>query len=241
MEIQARKIKNVIILDLIGRIDIDSALFIEIIGQCLRDGYTDILCNFENIQSIDYVGVSAIAIANHEVSSHHGKIKFINVSEQARRLFNITGLDQTLEIYSCESEALENFKKDKITEKINKMKWRRRFKRLHLDLSIEIKPRYSSGSVTQKGEILNLSAVGAYIYGCSQFKLGDDLVIKIKLPHPFKEDLTLNARVVWLPEKNLQHPIYPGIGVEFHPITSQNQQKIIDYIERNLSHLPQDN
>ena len=56
MEIKARQNGSIVILDLAGRIDIDSANFVEAVGQCVRDGYLDILCNFEEVDFIDYLG-----------------------------------------------------------------------------------------------------------------------------------------------------------------------------------------
>ena len=61
-----------------GRIDSDSANLIEIVGQCVRDGYTDVLCNFETVESIDYLGVSAIVIAYKEI---------VNNKNEAARTF----------------------------------------------------------------------------------------------------------------------------------------------------------
>ena len=45
MNIRARQKDNIVILDLSGRIDVDSANLVEAVAQCLRDGYNDILCS----------------------------------------------------------------------------------------------------------------------------------------------------------------------------------------------------
>jgi len=45
LEIKLRQKDYVIIMDLSGSIDVNSANLVEVVGQCLRDGYTDILCN----------------------------------------------------------------------------------------------------------------------------------------------------------------------------------------------------
>lgn len=54
-------------MDLSGKIDVDSANLVEAIGQCLRDGYVDIVCNLEEIDFIDYMGISVIGGAYKEV------------------------------------------------------------------------------------------------------------------------------------------------------------------------------
>ena len=79
LEIKIRQAGTIVILDLSGRIDVDSANLVEVIGQCVRDGYSDILCNLEDIQTIDYMGVSVVAIAYKEVINHQGRMKFTNI------------------------------------------------------------------------------------------------------------------------------------------------------------------
>ena len=63
--------------------------------------------------------------------------------------------------------------------------------------------------------------------------------IKITLA-PKQEELELTARVVWVPDKEVQLHEYPGIGVEFRNISTANQQKLIEFIDRNLSFRPSD-
>lgn len=234
MEIRARQKNNIIILDLSGRIDVDSANLVEVVGQCLRDGYNEIICNFAEVDFIDYMGVSVIVIAYKEVVNSNGRMKFAHVPAHLYGLFSISGLDKAMEIYATEELALSSFKEDKIIEKIKKMQLRRRFKRLPIDIKIELKAKHEKSPSCLKLDILNLSAVGAYIYGCDKFKLGDEVILKMKLA-PKNEELELGAKVVWLPDKQIQQQIRPGMGVEFHNIPASVQQKLLAFIERNLS------
>lgn len=241
LEIKARQKGNVIILDLIGRVDVDSANLIEIVGQCIRDGYTDILCNLEDVETIDYMGISAIVIAYKEVVNNKGRMKFASIPVHLKNVFGVAGLDRVIDIYPTVEGALHTFQEDKIIEKISKMQLRRRFKRLPIDMKIELKNKYDKRAICHKGDILNLSGVGAFIHGCGQFKLGDEVILKLKLPpkgssHESQE-IDLEAKVVWLPDKQVQHHAYPGMGVEFHHISGPVQQKLLEFIERNLSHL----
>ncbi|MEW6101880.1 MAG: anti-sigma factor antagonist [Candidatus Omnitrophota bacterium] len=234
MEIRARQKGNAIILDLCGRIDADAANLVEVVGQCLRDGYNDILCNLEEVEFIDYMGVSAIVLAYKEVANNHGRMKFVNIPVHLRGIFSVSGIDRVIETYASEELALNSFKEDKVIESIKKMQLRRRFKRLPIDIKIELKAKYDNCPTCLKADILNLSAVGAYIYGCENFKLGDDVILKLKLP-PHQEEVELAAKVVWLPDKQVQRHFYPGMGVEFSNISSREQQKLVEFIDRNLS------
>ena len=239
LEIKVRQCGNIIILDLGGRIDVDSANLVEVIGQCLRDGYSDILCNLEDIEAIDYMGISVVVIAYKEAANHHGRIKFVNIPAHLKGVFAISGTDRVIEIYASEDLALNSFKDDKIIENIKRMQLRRRFKRLPIDLKIELKSKKDDSPACLKADILNLSAAGAFIFGCSKFKLKDEVMLKMKLA-PKQEELELEAGVVWVPDKEVQRHEYPGMGVEFCNISAANQQKLIEFIERNLSFMPSD-
>jgi len=239
LEIKLRQSGNCIVLDLCGQIDVDSANLVEVVGQCVRDGYSDILCNLEDIQGVDYMGVSVVAIAYKEVVNHDGRMKFANIPAHLRYIFTVSGMDRVIEIYASEDSALNSFKEDKAIEEIKRMQLRRRFKRLPIDLKIELKSKKDNLSECLKVEMLNLSAVGAFIFGCNKFKLQDEVILKMILA-PKSEVLELQARVVWVPDKGVQPHEYPGIGVEFSNLSAENQQKIIDFIDRNISFSPSD-
>ena len=239
LEIKLRQSGNSIILDLCGRIDVDSANLVEVVGQCVRDGYLDILCNLEDIQAVDYMGISVVVIAYKEVANHNGRMKFVNIPVHLRDIFTVSGMDRVMDIYASEDVALNSFKEDRAIENIKRMQLRRRFKRLPIDLKIELKSKEDSSLGCLKVEMLNLSAVGAFIFGCDKFKLEDEVTLKMKLA-PKPEVLELEARVVWVPDKGVQPHEYPGIGVEFSNLSAENQQRIIEFIERNISSILSD-
>jgi anti-anti-sigma factor len=239
LEIKLRQSGSCVVLDLCGRIDVDSARLVEIVGECVRDGYLDILCNLEDVEAIDYMGVSVVVIAYKEVVNHQGRIKFVNIPAHLKGVFAISGIDRVIEIYTSEDLALNSFKEDKAIENIKRMQLRRRFKRLPIDLKIELKSKQGGSLDCLKVEMLNLSALGAFIFGCGKFKLGDEVTLEMKLA-PNLELLELEARVVWVPDKSVQPHEYPGIGVEFYNLSATNQQKIIEFIDRNISFSPSD-
>ena len=75
------------------------------------------------------------------------------------------------------------------------MQLRRRFKRLPVGINIELKHRYKDGTTCWGAEIVNISAVGAFVFGCRGFKLGDEVLLKFKLP-PGYDELEMGAKVV---------------------------------------------
>lgn len=239
MNIRARKKQDVIILDLSGRIDVDSANFVEAVGQCVHEGYPDVLCNFEDVESIDYMGISVIVIAYKEVVNNGGRMRFVNVPGHLKGPLSVAGLDRTIEVFASEEAALNSFKEDAIIENIKKMQLRRRFKRLPLDIKIEIRPRLPENASACSVEMLNLSAVGCFLFGCGKFKLGDEVMVRLRLP-PDAGELNLAAKVVWVTDKQVQRPFHPGLGLSFENISSGDQQKIVTFIDRNLSFMSTD-
>ncbi len=239
MDIRARQNNGIIILELSGRIDANCANLVEAVAQCLRDGYLDIICNLEEIDFIDYMGISVLVIVYKEVVNSQGRIKFMNVPVHIRNILAIAGLDRVIEMFPDEESALKSFQEDKVIEEIKKMQLRRRFKRLPIDIKVELKSKSAKDPVCLNFDLINISAIGAFIFGCDKFKLGDEVVLKLKLP-PKQEELEIEAKVVWIPDKQVQPHSYPGIGVEFTNISSFVQQKLIDFIERNLSFLSSD-
>lgn len=225
---------NIVVLDVSGAIDVNSAKLVEVVGQCISDGYSDILCNFEEVDKIDYMGISVIAIAYKEIINNNARMKLVNIPAHLKNLFSVTGLDRSIDIYATEELAISSFKEDKAIEDIKKMQLRRRFKRLPMDIKVELKAKCAGSPVCLKVDVLNLSAVGAYIYGCGKFKLGDEVVLKFK-GIPNLEETELEAKVVWVCDRQIQSHLYPGMGVEFHNIQSVIQEKLLGYIERNLS------
>ncbi|MDD3275013.1 MAG: STAS domain-containing protein, partial [Candidatus Omnitrophica bacterium] len=98
LEIRLRQAGNCVVLDLSGRIDVDSANLVEAVGQCVRDGYPDILCNLEDVRSIDYMGISVVVIAYKEVLNHGGRMKIANLPAQLKDVFSVSGVDRSIEV-----------------------------------------------------------------------------------------------------------------------------------------------
>jgi anti-sigma B factor antagonist len=232
LEIDFRRFKSIAILDLSGSIDIDCANFIEMVAWCLGNGYKDVLCNFDNVNLVDYAGLSVLAIAYKDVTNHKGRIKLVHVAAHIQKVFCMVGLDRVFEIYQDEEFALRTFEEDRIISEIQKKQLRRRFQRLPLDIGIEFKSKEKADKYSE-GKVLNISGVGLLVFAEKVYPLGEILDIRLSLlPKPGL--LELEAKVVWLVEKEIQPQIYPGMGLEFYNIDSQMQKKIIEFVDRNL-------
>tara|TARA_B100000315_G_C14450283_1_gene528763 strand:- start:466 stop:681 length:216 start_codon:yes stop_codon:yes gene_type:complete len=67
------------------------------------------------------------------------------------------------------------------------------------------------------------------------FNPGDVLFTQINLK-PSPGIIVIEAKVVWLADKQIQSRDYPGMGLEFFSITSQQQELIIKFVESYFTH-----
>jgi stage II sporulation protein AA (anti-sigma F factor antagonist) len=240
VKIGIREQENIAILDLEGSIDINASDFIETVGWVLVQRTKNILCNFEGVNLIDYVGISLIAVAYKNVLNHKGKMKLYNVPSHVRKLFSIVGLDKVFNYYEKEQQAIVSFKEEELFSQILEQRLRRRFKRIPLRGIIEYKQKFSPRNIYYKGNIVNLSAIGAFVIVDKTFSIGEILSTKLQLL-PSPGIIEVETRVVWVADKEIQPLESPGMGLEFYNITTQRQEQIIEFVEKHLTHSAQEN
>jgi len=233
LEVNFKKVKGIGVFDLAGNVDINSSNLVEKVGWALENGYMDLVCDFEDVEMIDYAGMSALAIAYKNVINHGGRMKFATVAIHVKRVFSLVCLDKVFELYDNLDTALRSFEDDKVISEIQKKQLRRRFKRLPLDIDIEFKSK--GVSEFHQGKVLNISGVGMLVFAEKvPYHLGEILDIKLTL-RPAPGLLEIETIVVWLVEKNIQPQIYPAMGLEFYHVDTLTQEKIVEFVQRNLA------
>jgi len=232
MAIRIREVETINIIDVEGRIDINSSEIIETIGWLVNTGKTNIILNLENVDLVDYNGLSILAIAYKNILNHKGKFKLLHVPLSVAELFKVVKLDSVFEAYSEEDAAVHSFF-EAGTEKLN---LRRRFTRLDIHLTVKYKASGSAkGRKVFEGQVLNISAAGLYIYAAETFPPNTVLDLEFSLPH-MPSILEATGRVVWLADKEIQPHACPGMGVSFSHLTSEKEKAIIDFIDKNITH-----
>lgn len=239
MKIGVRQQDDIVILDLEGSIDINASDFIETVGWALVQRTKNILCNFEGVNLIDYVGISLIAVAYKNVLNHKGKMKLYNVPSHVRKLFSIVGLDKVFSYYNNEEQAILSFKEEEIFSQILEQRLRRRFKRIPLMSVIEYKQKFSPRDIYFKGKIVNLSAIGTFIIAEKMFSIGEILSTRLHLL-PSPGILEVDVRVIWVADEEIQPMESPGMGMEFYNIAPRQQEQIIEFVEKHLTHSAQE-
>ncbi|OGW83651.1 MAG: hypothetical protein A2987_04725 [Omnitrophica bacterium RIFCSPLOWO2_01_FULL_45_10] len=231
MGVRLREVNNISILDIDGRIDINSSDIIEMVGWLVNTGKVYIILNFENVDLVDYSGLSVLAISYKNVVNHKGKLKFLNVPLSVIELFKIVKLDSVFESYTEEESAVKSFNE----QDIEKLRLRRKFKRL--DIRLMVKYKIIGGQKRPKvfdGRVLNMSAAGIYIYTPYTLPINTMLDMELTMPNA-PSGLEVAGRVIWISDEELQKHFHPGIGVAFAHLEPEKEKAIIDFIDKNIT------
>lgn len=111
MEISSRSRDNIAIVDLTGEIiDNDRSNLDTAIEEAIDEGSTGIVLNLEGVPKTDSAGLAIIMACYVRLVKRDIKLVLLNVAESIRYLLFITKLDQILEEYDGEDEAVEAFK-----------------------------------------------------------------------------------------------------------------------------------
>ena len=90
-----------------------------------------------------------------------------------------------------------------------------------------------------KGKIINLSAIGVFIAAEKVFSIGEILTTRIDLA-PDPGAIEVDSKVVWEADNEIQPMESPGMGLEFYNINPKVQEQIINFVEKHLTHSPQE-
>lgn len=231
MSLRVREVGNINILDIEGKVDINSSDIIETVGWLVNAGKVDIVMNLAGVDAVDYNGLSIFAIAYKNVTNHGGRMKFLSVSLPVMELFKVVKLDAVFENYPDERSAIESF----TTNSGELAHLRRKYKRL--DIHLDVKYSLVGGQKQPQvfaGKVVNISAAGIYVYSPCTLPLGSMLDLSIFLPGK-PEPMEATGRVVWLTDKDIQSHFYPGMGVSFVHLTPGKESAIVDFIEKNIT------
>lgn len=236
MPVRIRESGTVSILDIEGRVDINSSEIIEAAGWLINSGKLNILINLENVDMVDYSGLSILAITYKNAVNHNGRLKLLNVPLSVMELLKVAKLDHVFEIYRDEKSAVDSFFNTAAAE----LHLRRKFQRLDIHLKVSYKLMGSEKNPKAfEGTVLNLSAAGMYILTKYLFPLNSLLELSLTIPGETKK-FTADGRIIYLADKEIQPHAYPGMGVAFTHLEPEKERAVIDFIDRNVTHRADD-
>ena len=111
MELSERRIGDVVIVDVSGRITLgegDLALK-DKVRSLLEQGYRKLLLNLGDVSYVDSAGLGEIVMALLAVNRSGGSLKLLNVTRRIQDLLAITKLLMVFETFESEAEAVTSF------------------------------------------------------------------------------------------------------------------------------------
>jgi anti-sigma B factor antagonist len=112
MHIEVRQAKDVMILDLKGRLTagLGDQLLRDAVDELLAEGRRRILLNLSEVAFLDSAGVGELVAGLKTSRRFQAELKLLNVGERVYSTLDMARLLPTFEIYSDEGEAVRSFK-----------------------------------------------------------------------------------------------------------------------------------
>ena len=112
MHIEVRQAKDVMILDLKGRLTagLGDQMLRDAIDELLAEGRRRILLNLSEVAFLDSAGVGELVAGLKTSRRFQADLKLLNVGERVYSTLDMARLLPTFEIYSDEGEAVQSYK-----------------------------------------------------------------------------------------------------------------------------------
>ena len=113
MKTSTRKVDNVTIVDLSGRITLGegSSVLRDLVRQTVAKGNKKILLNLGDVTYIDSSGIGELVSAFTSVRNAGGELKLLNLTKKVHDLLQITKLYTVFDVKDDEATAIQAFSK----------------------------------------------------------------------------------------------------------------------------------
>jgi anti-sigma B factor antagonist len=109
MESSERRVDDVVIVKLKGRLTLGTQNLQEQIANLVGGGETQILIDMSDVQYMDSTSVGDLVVSYTTATSQGGALKLLHVPERIRELLDIHHLSSVFEDYDEEDEAVASF------------------------------------------------------------------------------------------------------------------------------------
>lgn len=110
MKINETKSDNVVILELVGRLDSTSLGQIENrLPDLIESGERNILLDFSGLDYINSAGLRVLILAGKQLKRTGGKIVLCSMQDYIKEVFDISGFSNYFSIIPSQQKALEAF------------------------------------------------------------------------------------------------------------------------------------
>ena len=111
MHVEIRKVKDVVIVDLSGKLTagLGDRILHDTIEVLLADKWQKILLNLSQVSFMDSAGVGELVAGLRVAKSHGARLALLNLTERVQSTLYIARLLPVFELYQTEADALRDF------------------------------------------------------------------------------------------------------------------------------------
>ena len=111
LKMNTREVKDVIVIDLSGRLTMGeaSAAIREEIHDEVGQGHKKVLLNLADVSYIDSAGLGELTAAYTSIKNRDGQLKLLNLTKRVHDLMQITKLYTVFDVYDDEKTAIASF------------------------------------------------------------------------------------------------------------------------------------
>jgi len=107
MEIRTRRVNDVLVVDMVGRLDSRSSGPVSTeLNEIAQRGERKLVLNIAGVEYMSSAGLRALLVAAKLVEVHEGALKICTPSPGVRRVMEVSGIGSLLHLCASEQEAL---------------------------------------------------------------------------------------------------------------------------------------
>ena len=110
MEIRTRRVNDVLVVDMVGRLDSRTSgpASTELNGIA-QGGHGKLILNVAGLEYVSSAGLRAILVAAKLLQVHDGSLKICEANPTVTKVMEVSGMSSLLHLYATEQEALAAF------------------------------------------------------------------------------------------------------------------------------------
>jgi anti-anti-sigma factor len=110
MEISTRQSYDVLVVDMVGRLDSRTSGYgYDEMVRIVKGNHKQILVNLEKLEFITSAGLRVLLTAAKLLQTYRGQLKLCNANESVKQVLETCGFDSLINLYVTEAEAIKSF------------------------------------------------------------------------------------------------------------------------------------